>query len=463
MAAFPKTFAVRGRFVHGVDVSMPSLLEYVEDGLIEVTDGVITHVTHGSRLGARAAALAASGTPVIAMAGDEFLVPGLVDCHVHAAQYAYAGTATDKPLMDWLQHYTFPAERRCADVKYARDVYEKLVDRLLKNGTTAAALYATIHVPATKILVDVCIEKGLRAVVGKVCMDRHGGKFDDGGEDYEETTEAALAGTRECVEYVRQRQPGASGPARLVQPCVVPRFVPTCTPELLRGLGQLAAEAGDCWVQSHVSETPDQMAFVDSLHPGQRCTEIFDAAGLLTDKCVMAHCVYLADDEMDLFAKRGSGVACCPLSNAIFSLSHGTNAFPLKKAQKRGVRVGLGTDIAGGYAASILNACRHAVVASKHSHTCVDVDYKDAFWAATVGGAAALGLDRVLGNFQAGKQFDACRIKCENGVYDTFAAAIPADTTRLAIDFEQFINLGDDRNIKTVFVQGRPVVGQDRI
>ena len=91
------------------------------------------------------------------------------------------------------------------------------------------------------------------------------------------------------------------------------------------------------------------------------------------------------------------------------------------------------------------------------------MDYKDAFWAATVGGAAALGLDGVLGNFQPGKQFDACRVKCENGVYDTFAAAIPADTTRLAIDFEQFINLGDDRNIKTVFVQGRPVVGEDKV
>ena len=187
---------------------------------------------------------------------------------------------------------------------------------------------------------------------------------------------------------MRAAQPGVTGPARLVQPCVVPRFVPTCPPALLEGLGALAKEAGDCWVQSHVSETPDQMAFacggvetlldgrraaafdetntsfflgarrgghtrkarpsqVDSLHPGMRCTEIFDAAGLLTDKCVMAHCVYLQEDEMDLFAKRGSGVACCPLSNAVFSLSHGTNAFPLLKALQRGVRVGLGTDIAG--------------------------------------------------------------------------------------------------------------------
>ena len=139
-------------------------------------------------------------------------MPGLVDCHVHAAQYAYTGTATDKPLMEWLQHYTFPAERRCADVAYARRVYEKLVDRLLANGTTCSAMYATIHVAATKVLVDVCLDKGHRCVVGKVCMDRNG------AEGYEETTAAALAGTEEVIEYVKARQPGAAPKARVVQP-----------------------------------------------------------------------------------------------------------------------------------------------------------------------------------------------------------------------------------------------------
>ena len=150
----------------------------------------------------------------------------------------------------------------------------------------------------------------------------------------------------------------------------------------------------------------------------------------------------------------GTGVACCPLSNGLLSLSPGWHAFPIHKAQRAGVRVGMGTDVAGGYASSLLSACRHAVVASKHDHDAKDVDYKDAFWAATLGGARALGLESVLGNFEVGKQFDACKIVCDNGAYDTFPECIPACTGRLEHDFEKFVNLGDDRNVAAVWTQG---------
>ena len=448
LSTHPPKFAVRGRFVHA-NARRAGLIEFVDDGLIVVEDGAIVAVAKDADQ-IKAALAAHRPQDVVELAETEFLAPGMVDCHVHAPQYAYSGTATDKPLMEWLQHYTFPAEKRCVDVDYARTLYSALVDRLLMQGTTCVALYATIHVPATNALVDICLEKGLRAVVGKVCMDRHG------GDGYEETTADALAGTRACLDYIRKAQPGASGLARLVQPCVIPRFIPTCTPELLAGLGAIAREADDVWVQSHASEAPDQVKFVDTLHPGKRCTEIFESHGLLTDKCVMAHCVYLEDGELDTFARRGAGVACCPLSNAIFSLSPGWHAFPFHKAHAKGVRVGMGTDIAGGYAASILVACRHAAVASKHDMDAKDVDYKDAFWAATLGGARALGLDTVLGNFEVGKQFDAVRINCEAGNYDTFPSAIhPCCPSRLEHDFEKFVNLGDDRNIASVYVQGK--------
>ena len=357
LSTHPAKFAVRGRFVHA-NARRAGLIEFVEDGLIVVEDGAIVAVAKDAD---QIKAVLAEHRPqdVVELAETEFLAPGMVDCHVHAPQYAYSGTATDKPLMEWLQHYTFPAEKRCVDVDYAKTLYSALVDRLLMQGTTCVALYATIHVPATNALVDICLEKGLRAVVGKVCMDRHG------GDGYEETTAEALEGTRACLDYIRKAQPGASGLSRLVQPCVIPRFIPTCTPELLAGLGDIARESDDVWVQSHASEAPDQVKFVDTLHPGKRCTEIFESHGLLTDKCVMAHCVYLEDGELDTFARKGAGVACCPLSNAIFSLSPGWHAFPFHKAHAKGVRVGMGTDIAGGYAASILVACRHAAVASE--------------------------------------------------------------------------------------------------
>ena len=449
MTAAKAELAFRGRFVHAV-TGKPGEVAYVEDGVIMVRGGVIVEVaTEPFFAAALVAKVEKDGGVVTQLGRDEFLAPGLVDCHVHAAQYAFTGTATDKPLMEWLQHYTFPAERRCEDADYARRVYEKLVRRLLRNGTTCAALYGTIHREATEVLVDCCLEGGLRAVVGKVCMDRHG------AEGYEESTADALRDTEAVVDYVERRQPGARGPERLVQPCVVPRFIPTCTPALLEGLGEIAKRRGT-WVQSHCAETPDEIAFVQSLHPGEKDSAIFDSHGLLTDRCVMAHCVYLDEGERSLFRKRGAGIACCPLSNTLLSLQKGTNAFPLAKAHAEGVRVGLGTDVAGGYATSMLDACRHAVTASKHAHDEPDVDYRVAFWTATLGGANALGLEAVLGNFAVGKQFDAVRVKCENGAYDTFPECIPDGTPRLHVDFEQFLNLGDDRNVAQVYVQGVP-------
>mmetsp|Transcript_31947 Transcript_31947/g.110438 ORF Transcript_31947/g.110438 Transcript_31947/m.110438 type:complete len:205 (+) Transcript_31947:862-1476(+) len=201
------------------------------------------------------------------------------------------------------------------------------------------------------------------------------------------------------------------------------------------------------------------MAFVESLYPGQRDAEIFEKAGLLTDHCVMAHGVHLLTSEFKLFEKKCTGVACCALSNAFLSVG----AFRLVDAQRAGVRVGLGTDLAGGYATSMLSSCRHAVTASKQLEAAgapadVVIDYKRAFWTATLGGALATHLEDVVGNFEVGKQFDAVHVRTGAGVYDVFhETATPAHKSKLETEFELFINCGDDRNIKAVFVAGRKV------
>jgi guanine deaminase len=137
---------------------------------------------------------------------------------------------------------------------------------------------------------------------------------------------------------------------------VTPRFIPTCSDALLTGLGALHAKykGAGCWVQSHMAESLDEMAFVESLHPGRRDAAIFDQAGLLTDRCVMAHAVHLTGGELALVAARKTGIACCPLSNIFFA----NGEFPLRQSQRAGARVGLGTDVAGGYSPSMLSACR---------------------------------------------------------------------------------------------------------
>jgi guanine deaminase len=388
-------------------------------------------------------------------------VPGMIDTHVHAPQYQYSGTATDLPLMEWLQHYTFPAEKRCADAELARAVYSRLVRRLVRHGTTTAVYYASIHLESTKLLVDICRAQGQRAIVGKVAMDQHG------AEGYQETTADALRDTEALIQYCYECEPDAADAARrLVNPAVTPRFIPTCSDELLRGLGRLVASYRErgCWIQSHCAESHDEMAFVSALHPGRRDTEIFDAAGLLGERCVMAHCVHLTDDELSTFVRSRAGIACCPLSNLFFA----GGEFALRRAHEAGARVGLGTDVAGGYSPSLLTACRTAVAASKFGNAPAsrEVDYKRAFWTATLGGAAAIGLEDHLGNFEVGKQFDAAVVTRDVDVYDTFpppatGSAAGDATAALAADFERYVNLGDDRNVKEVFVRGRMVKGGD--
>ena len=476
------SFAIRGRFVHGVP-GKPGALELVPDGLITIRDGVIEKfetTTDGVTAG-----MAALGGNVQQLADDEFCVPGLIDTHVHAPQYQFNGTATDLPLMEWLQHYTFPAERRMSDVELAKKVYSRLVRRLLTHGTTTAVYFASIHLEATKALVDICRALGQRAFVGKVAMDQYG------APEYEETTEESLRDTEALIHYCHGCEPAGDEPVRrLVNPVVTPRFIPTCSAALLQGLGDLAKQyrATGCWVQSHCAESFDEMAFVESLHPGSRDTEIFDSVGLLTDRCVMAHCVHLTAGELALFAERHTGVACCPLSNSFFA----GGVFGLRRAQRAGVRIGLGTDVAGGYSPSMLNSCRTAVVASKLAYDAtianraandtaageavtadgqatdsvaadggVVVDYKLAFWTATIGGAATLGLEDHLGHFAPGKQFDAAVVTRAADVYDTFPPPSAEALAILAADFERYTNLGDDRNISRVYVRGRLVKGDE--
>lgn len=448
------------------------VLEFIPDGLVTVQEGTIIRFLRG--LDEIQAAIDAGDVDPSAenyfYRPELICVPGFIDLHVHAPQSQFNGTATDLSLMDWLQRYTFPAERRLESTKIAAVVYDRLVRRLLSHGTTTAVYYATIHVNSTKVLVDTCVRRGQRAVVGKVCMDQHG------AEGYVETTEEAIAGTEELIRYVHDE--GHSGDG-LVAACITPRFLPTCTTELLRGLGELAKKYDDrgIYCQTHMSESNDQLAFCAALFPDEpRDLPHFDRVGLITHRCVLAHGVHLRDEELDLIRARGAAVAPCPLSN--FSLADGH--FDIPRAAARGVKVGLGTDVAGGYSPSMLVTCRTAVLASRAlsitrsgcsfpATSDQEVNWRRAFWYGTVGGARSLGLEKVVGSFGVGMQFDALLLDCENDeVFDDYPEAYGEerdptagpkrrDEHHLVDSIERWFNLGDDRNILRVYVRGRSV------
>ncbi len=384
-------------------------IEFLPGVLIEVDEGGAIRAIHGKdtpQADAAAARHRAAGS-LVTLQKHEYLLPGLVDLHVHAPQWPQLGLALDLPLEEWLQACTFPLEARYGDTDYARPVYESLVDTLLANGTTTAVYFGTIHLAATQALADICVRRSQRALIGRVAMD-------DPGQcpAYYRDPDAATAEaeTRDFIGYVRSMVGNASG---LVLPVITPRFIPSCTDELLRGLGRLARETG-CHVQTHCSESDWAHEFVLTRY-GVTDTTALERFGLLSRRTILAHGNFIDGPDVATILEAGAGVAHCPLSNVYFSDA----VFPLRRMLERGVHVGLGTDISGGASPSILENARHAVIASRSLESGVDprlprasrrkpdsrIDAATAFWLATVGGGIALDLP--IGAFREGYQFDA--------------------------------------------------------
>jgi guanine deaminase len=382
--------------------------EFLRNALIEVNgSGVITGVhRNDSQQAAVTARHRAAGT-LVTLEQGQYLLPGLVDLHIHAPQWPQLGLALDLPLEEWLQACTFPLEARCADSAYAQTVYESLVDGLLANGTTTAVYFGTIHLAATQKLADICLRRSQRALIGRVAMD-------DPAQCpafYRDSSAGlATAETRSFIGYVRSMAGNENG---LILPVITPRFIPACTDELLIGLGRLAQETG-CHVQTHCSESDWEHDFVLA-RCGVTDTAALRQFGLLSRRTILAHGNFIGDRDADTIVDSGAAIAHCPLSNVYFSDA----IFPLQHMLARGLHVGLGTDIAGGASPSILENARHAVIASRNLESGVDarlnraqrripgsrIDAATAFWLATAGGGIALDLR--IGMFREGYQFDA--------------------------------------------------------
>ncbi|XP_016413557.1 guanine deaminase isoform X2 [Sinocyclocheilus rhinocerous] len=370
-------------------------------------------------------------------------MPGMVDTHIHASQYSYAGTALDLPLLEWLNTYTFPVEAKYKDLDFANDVYTKVVRRTLKNGTTTACYFATIHTDASLLLGELADRFGQRALVGKVCMDCNSAvpQYKESPSECKEETD------RFIKELLKKEYPN-------VKPVVTPRFAPSCSSSLLSELGEIANN-NKLHVQSHISETKEEVELVKTLFPGCKSyTDVYLKHNLLTDRTVMAHGCHLTDEELEIFRETGSAVSHCPNSN----ISICSGILNVRNVLNHKVKLGLGTDVAGGYSPSMLDAMRRTLDTSK-ALTIQDPQHKtlsfeEVFRLATLGGSEALSLDDQTGNFVVGKDFDALRVNVcvPDGPIDLFPGEGPK------VILEKFLNLGDDRNITEVYMAGRRVV-----
>jgi guanine deaminase len=317
----------------------------------------------------------------------KLILPGFVDSHCHAPQYVFTGTGIDMDLMAWLQTYTFPIETKFSDLNYAKYAYTKSVERHLKNGTTFAAYYATIHKEAALLLTEIINSVGQRAFVGKVAMDQNS------PESYIESTEESIAGTEEFLRAVLAQttigstflshidqeitsadtsdlSPSAfslrpsllnTSTCPLVLPCITPRFVPTCTSTSLAGLGRLSHKYG-LPVQSHISESLNEINFVRSLHPDSLTYgHIYHQHGLLHRSSLLGHCVHCSDLELELLQTTQTSAIHCASSNFLL----GSGIMDVRRFLEAGVSVGLGTDVAGGASTSMLDCIRNTISASR--------------------------------------------------------------------------------------------------
>ena len=409
-----------------------SRFEVLENGYVAVdADGCVTGVA------ADLASLDSQDAEVIDF-GDRLLIPAMNDIHVHAPQYRNQGIAMDLELLPWLQNYTFPEEMKYASQDYAGRMYRRFVRDLWRFGTMRACVFATIHTESTRLLMRLFQEAGMGALVGKVAMNRHC------PEGLSQSVEETVKGYEELFKDFGQMSVDGSG---LVRPIITPRFVPTCTPEMLRACGELAAKY-QLPVQSHLSENKDEIAWVRELEPESTCYgDAYDRYGLFGQTpTVMAHCVWTEGEELELMKRRGVMVAHCPTSN--FNVASGMA--PIRRFLDEGLGVGLGSDISGGHDLSIFRMMVYAIQVSKmhyqQNHDRKFLSLSEAFWLATKSGGSFFGR---VGSFEPGYEFDALVIDDSDLNHDNYT---------LLERLERYIYLGDDRQIVHRFCRGKEIM-----
>lgn len=452
MVMSPERTLYVGSFVHSTSLS---ILDRCANGIIGVDEtGKIAFILRDAEKESLPQGWESAKS--VTLEGEGFFFPGFVDTHIHASQYPNAGVFGKSTLLDWLNTYTFPLESSFTDLKVASKIYNRVVARTLSHGTTTACYYATIHVPATNLLADICNSRGQRAFVGRVCMDSALSP-----EFYrDESAAASLQHTKDCISHIKSIDPSYA----LITPIITPRFAPSCSVESMISLGQLHAETG-VPVQTHISENHAECELVKEMFPMYKSyADVYHSTGLLTNKTILAHAIHLTPEERCLIKETDAKISHCPGSNT--ALTSGTAK--IRDLLNDGLSIGLGTDVSGGCTPSILNQAREAVYVSRHvAMTPGQVEAKlsvaEALYLATRGGAKVVGLENSIGGFEVGLDWDAQLVRFGQ-VGDT--EGLGSETDGLVEIFgneswedkvAKWLYTGDDRNTHAVWVKGRLV------
>ena len=407
--------------------------EVLENGYVAVEDGCVVGVSSSlSSLGC--------DEQTVTDFGDCLLIPAMNDMHVHAPQYRNQGIAMDLELLPWLQNYTFPEEKKYADAAYAERMYRRFIRDMWRFGTMRSCVFATIHTQSTRLLMNLFREAGMGAMVGKVAMNRNC------PPELIESVEDMVDGYESLIAEFGNLSPLTSHLSPLVRPIITPRFVPSCTSEMLQACGDLAAKY-QLPVQSHLSENMAEIQWVHTLErESTSYGDAYNRYGLFGQTpTIMAHCVWTAGEELELMKRNRVMVAHCPTSN----LNIASGLAPIRTFIEEGVPVGLGSDISGGHDLSIFRMMVYAIQVSKmhyqQNHDRAFLTLPEVFWLATKSAGSFFGR---VGSFEPGYEFDAVVIDDHDLNHDNYS---------LLHRLERFIYLGDDRHITHRFCRGQEI------
>ncbi len=409
------------------DIGVEAALIYDEDGAFAVDNGLITAVGPVETIIA-----AYPGGAVYHASG--LIAPGFVDCHMHYPQTAVIASYGAQ-LLDWLNTFTFPEEARFGDPDYAAKAARIYFDQQLMNGTTTASSFCTIHPASVGAYFAEAARRGVRAIGGKVMMDRNA------PEALSDTAQSAYDDSKALAEEWH-------GKGRM-QYAITPRFAPTSSPEQLEAAGALWADFPDCLMQTHLSENHAEIAWIGELFPD--CPDylgVYENFGLVGPRALFGHGIHLTAREIDRLAETGAGIAHCPTSNQFL----GSGECDVAALKARGVPVGLATDVGGGTSFSMFHTMKAAYEVAQRRG--VSLSPVHLWWLATEGAAKALGIGHKVGNLAPGLEADAA-------ILDLRSTPLIAHRMERAQSISDFlfvqIVLADDRAVLQTISGGKTV------
>jgi guanine deaminase len=427
------TTAFRASILHclahpggATDHNKSSAVEYIDDGLLIVENGYVRET--GT---AEALLPGLSGEVELVEHRDKLIIHGMIDCHVHFPQVDIIASYGEQ-LLDWLNRYAYPVEQKFADAAHAAEVADFFVDELLRNGTTTALVFATVHPQSVDAIFDKALKQNMRLLAGKVLMDRN---------CPEELRDDPRSGYTDSLALINKWH----GNGR-VSYAITPRFALTSSESQLAEAGRLASEHPDVYVHTHLAENGDEVELIAKQFPWSASyLDVYEHFGLVRERSVFAHCLHLDDRDRKTLSKHGGAIAFCPTSNMFL----GSGLFDLRSANDKGIPVGLGTDVGGGTSLSVL---RTASEAYKVLHLQGQaLPPFDALYLATLGAARALYLEDKIGNFEPGKEADFV-------VLDPRATSITSRRLSRSNDVAEklfaLIMLGDDRSVVATYLMG---------